>query len=153
MRDAWVQGSDIKYQLIGDNWDKNILPSFRTSAQKTLSIHLFNLIAVVDRIPPSVSENPTVLNISEIDISTYVPSEQDQECLMKELIFIFATSLISNIPELEKAFKGVYPTHQRHRYSDFAGKKTVQVPFIKLDEWSKCTRHIIPETAIQPQYV
>lgn len=29
LRNDWAQGSNIKYQLVGDNWDKNILPSFR----------------------------------------------------------------------------------------------------------------------------
>lgn len=27
MRESWAQGGSITYQLIGDNWDKNILPS------------------------------------------------------------------------------------------------------------------------------
>lgn len=36
LRTDWENGGRIKYQLVGDNWDRNILPSFRTSQQKTI---------------------------------------------------------------------------------------------------------------------
>lgn len=55
MRESWAQGGSITYQLIGDNWDKNILPSYRTSDKGTLSLHLFNVIAVQDRVPSLTS--------------------------------------------------------------------------------------------------
>lgn len=32
------------------NWDKDILPSYRTSDRKTLSLHLFNMYAILDRV-------------------------------------------------------------------------------------------------------
>ena len=130
LRNSWSEGGTTKFQLIGDNWDKNILPSFRTSQQKTLSIHLFNLVAVVDRITPQPAINLAVLDISDINISTYLPSVEEQGKLMKELTFLFATSVIANIPQLQKAFKSVYPQHLDHKYSEFSGIKTVQV---KLD--------------------
>ena len=69
---------------MGDNWDRNILPSFRTSTQKTISIHLFNLIAV-DRITPEEPENSALHDISDIDISTYIPSVNEQYILLEEL--------------------------------------------------------------------
>lgn len=84
LRNSWSEGGTTKFQLIGDNWDKNILPSFRTSQQKTLSIHLFNLVAVIDRITPQPATNLAVLDISDINISTYLPSIEEQEKLMKE---------------------------------------------------------------------
>ena len=130
LRNSWSEGGTTKFQLIGDNWDKNILPSFRTSQQKTLSIHLFNLVAVIDRITPQPAINLAVLDISDINISTYLPSVEEQGKLMKELTFLFATSVIANIPQLQKAFKSVYPQHLDHKYSEFSGIKTVQV---KLD--------------------
>ena len=131
LRNSWSVGGTTKFQLIGDNWNKNILPSFRTSQQKTLSIHLFNLIAVIDKIIPQPAKNVAVLDISDINIiSTYLPSVEEQGKLMKELTFLFATSVIANIPQLQKAFKSVYPQHLDHKYSEFSGIKTVQV---KLD--------------------
>lgn len=52
MRESWAQDGSITYQLIGDNWDTNILPSYSTSDKGTLSLHLFNVIAVQDSSNP-----------------------------------------------------------------------------------------------------
>lgn len=49
-RDSWANGGHSTYQIIGDNWDKDILPSYRTSDRKTLSLHLFNMYAILDRV-------------------------------------------------------------------------------------------------------
>lgn len=51
-RDSWANGGHSTYQIIGDNWDKDILPSYRTSDRKTLSLHLFNMYAILDRVVP-----------------------------------------------------------------------------------------------------
>lgn len=29
LRKEWAEGGQTKYQLVGDNWDKNIIPAFR----------------------------------------------------------------------------------------------------------------------------
>lgn len=49
-RDSWANGGHSTYQIIGGNWDKNILPSYRTSDRKTLYLHLFNMYAILDRV-------------------------------------------------------------------------------------------------------
>ena len=113
---------------MGDNWDRNILPSFRTSTQKTISIHLFNLIAV-DRITPEEPENSALHDISDIDISTYIPSVNAQYILLEEMSFIFTTSAITNLSQFEKLFKGVYPNHLQQKYNEHAGVNTSQVSF------------------------
>ncbi len=82
----WADRGSTKFQLKGDNWDKNILPSFRTSDRKTVSLHLFNMYALVDRVlPQSVSHESTVTNYSDIDILRFIPSFQEQEQLLQEL--------------------------------------------------------------------
>ena len=114
----WADGGSPKFQLIGDNWDKNILPSFRTSDRKTVSLHLFNMYALVDRVlPQSVSHELTVTNYSDIDILRFIPSLQEQEQLLQELTFIFATSVINNSSQLQHHFKKIYPEHLEHKYS------------------------------------
>lgn len=47
IKKKWIQGGSQTFQLIGDNWDKNIVPSYRTSQQATQSIHLFNVIGMI----------------------------------------------------------------------------------------------------------
>lgn len=125
--DSCANGGHQRFQLIGDNWDKNILPSFRTSQQKTLSLHLFNVIAVVDRVPTHHLQNTPVPFIEELDYSTYIPSVEEQDQLLTELTFIFATSVLSNLPQLEEHFRHIYPTHLDHKYSSYCGIKTTQV--------------------------
>lgn len=127
LRTDWENGGRIKYQLVGDNWDRNILPSFRTSQQKTISVHLFNTIAVVDRVVPVSQDLPNVDMNCDVDADRFVPSVEEQNLLMNELVFIVASSVISNLPQMRAIFEKIYPKHLRHEFSDQAGEKTKQV--------------------------
>lgn len=127
IRNSWGSGGKIKYQIIGDNWDKNILPSYRTSDRKTLSLHLFHVYAIVDRVIPNAQPGSSCHRNGEIEISAFLPSVQDQEKLMKELIFLYSTSVIENNPQMLKHFGSIYPKHMEHKYSFCAGNKTKQV--------------------------
>ena len=128
LRDLWAMGGTKKYQLVGDNWDKNILPSYRTSDRKTLSLHLFNIYAIVDRVNPELQGSPpATTSIGELSSSDFIPSLIEQRQLMKELTFLFATSVISNIPQINQEFKDIYPVHLDHPFSQYCGNKTTQV--------------------------
>ncbi|KAL3831302.1 hypothetical protein ACJMK2_023072, partial [Sinanodonta woodiana] len=94
IKNKWADEGNTKFQLVGDNWDKNILPSYRTSDRKTFL--------------------------------TFIPSVYEQQMLMKELTFIFGTSIIKTLPQISRYFQGIYPVHLNHRYSEFAGIKTTQ---------------------------
>lgn len=85
IRDSWANGGHPRFQLIGDNLDKIILPSFRTSQQKTLSLHLFNVIAIVDRVPTHHLQSTPVPFVEDIqqDYSTYIPSVVEQHKLLE----------------------------------------------------------------------
>ncbi|XP_033759941.1 uncharacterized protein LOC117342076 [Pecten maximus] len=128
LRDGWIEGDACmkKYQLVGDNWDKNIVPSFRTSQQKTISLHLFNIIGVLDRIQPAVVNDSQVQDISDCDATDFIPSVEDQKLLCEELTFIVATSIIGNIDQMTTLLGAIYPKHLKHEYSDFVGLKTQQ---------------------------
>lgn len=101
----------------------------RTSHNRTQSIHLFNVLVAVDRvqipIPPGISERD--LEYVDILFEKFVPSVEEQAKLKEELVFITATSVIKNIPQLSKLLDKIYPKHLPHKYSDQAGIKTVQV--------------------------
>lgn len=146
IRDSWANGGTTKYQLIGDNWDKNILPSYRTSDQKTLSLHLFNMYAIVDRVPAENNTSESFLDVSDLDLLTFIPSLTEQKQLMQELTFIFATSVIQNVPQIGRLFKKIYPEHLNHTYSDYAGLKTTQVfvtPIILIIKQHTSSNYII----------
>ncbi|XP_063435141.1 uncharacterized protein LOC134716217 [Mytilus trossulus] len=143
IRDSWANGGTTKYQLIGDNWDKNILPSYRTSDQKTLSLHLFNMYAIVDRVPAENNTSESFLDVSDLDLLTFIPSLTEQKQLMQELTFIFATSVIQNVPQIGRLFKKIYPEHLNHTYSDYAGLKTAQYPLGIYDCNENKTQEVI----------
>lgn len=120
-----ANGGHSTYQIIGDNWDKDILPSYRTSDRKTLSLHLFNMYAILDRVvfPPENYEGQT----DNIEPAKFIPSVSEQEQLMQELCFVISTSIIENHPRMNELLKRVYPKHLEHTYSRYAGEKTTQV--------------------------
>lgn len=124
-RDSWANGGHSTYQIIGDNLDKDILPSYRTSDSKTLSLHLFNMYAILDRVvfPPENYEGQT----DNIGPAKFIPSVSEQEQLMQELCFVISTSIIENHPRMNELMKRVYPKHLEHTYSRYAGEKTTQV--------------------------
>lgn len=100
----------------------------RTSQNKTQSIHLFNVLVAVDRVQIPVPTGTSERDLDYVDISfeKFVPSLEEQ-ARKEELVFITATSVIKNIPQLSKLLDKIYPKHLPHEYSDQAGIKTVQV--------------------------
>nr|XP_034298978.1 uncharacterized protein LOC109620531 isoform X1 [Crassostrea gigas] len=141
IREGWERGEKKKYQLVGDNWDRNILPSYRTSQQKTISLHLFQVVCVVDRINPVCVERPNQ-NPYDLKCIDFIPSMQDQNLLCKELTFIVATALLNNIDQL-KNIQNIYPKHLEHQYSAQAGLKTHQIPLGLFDCNEQKTQDVI----------
>ncbi|XP_061166246.1 uncharacterized protein LOC133175139 [Saccostrea echinata] len=136
LRKEWAEGGHVKYQLVGDNWDKNIIPAFRTSQQKTLSLHLFNIVVVVDRIIPTcapMGNGEDQETDTSIDKEKFIPSIEEQGMLMDELIFLFASSVIQNVPQMKVEFEKIYRVHLTHQYSAQAGEKTKQYPLGLFD--------------------
>ncbi|XP_056013603.1 uncharacterized protein LOC125669312 isoform X1 [Ostrea edulis] len=127
MKQDWLNMGKEKYQLAGGNWDKNILPSYRTSQQKTISLHLFTVVGVVDRISPPLPDEVTNINsVTDLDANIFIPSLQEQNVLRNELTFLVASALVNNIDQLTNHFKNIYPQHLEHQYSHSAGIKTKQ---------------------------
>ena len=133
LRDTWSNEGEltsVKYQLVGDNWDKNILPSYRTSDRKTESLHLFNVIGVVDRVHVKDTDSDQIepiVRIEDVSADVFIPSVEDQAILLNELTFMVAWSVILNVEEVGSYFEKIYPKHLDHEYSDSAGEKTKQV--------------------------
>lgn len=74
---------------------------------------------VVDRIIPTFthirSEGDQKTDIPE-DKEKFIPSIEEQSILMDELVFLFATSVIQNVPQMKAEFSSIYPVHLHHRY-------------------------------------
>ena len=99
-KEEWSRGGQTKYQLIGDNWDRNIIPSYRTSEDKTLSLHLFQVIGVLDRVNCGVDTDSQLIDVSDLNPVDFIHSHADQDTLLHELTFLFASSVIANIDQM-----------------------------------------------------
>lgn len=69
-RDSWANGGYSTYQIIGDNWDKDILPSYKTSDRKTLSLHLFKMYAILDRVVPPPPLKTVIARLITLNLQT-----------------------------------------------------------------------------------
>lgn len=75
----WRRRTDIPL----DAWDKNIIPTYRTSQIKTISLHLFNVIAVLDslRVIPSTSlEVDEMDEMGQMSAINYIPPNVIRLC-------------------------------------------------------------------------
>lgn len=118
-----------KYQLVGDNWDRNIVPSYHTTQQKTVSVHLFTVIGVINRVLPQqvVDDYMYILDVDDFDATDFIPNTGEQELLANELSFLVANAVINNNEQMNSLLRSIYPDHYDHAYSYLAGLKTKQV--------------------------
>lgn len=130
IKNDWAQGLPTpKYQLVGDNWDRNIVPSYRTTQQKTVSVHLFTVIGVIDRVVPQqvVDDYMNILDADDFDATDFIPKTGEQELLANELSFLVVNAVINNNEQMNSLLRSIYPDHYDHAYSHLAGLKTKQV--------------------------
>lgn len=66
---------------------------------------MFNTIAVVDTVVPVSQDLPNVDMNCDVDADRFVPSVEEQNLLMDELVFIVASSVISNLPQMRAIFE------------------------------------------------
>lgn len=66
---------------------------------------MFNTIAVVDTVVPVSQDLPNVDMNCDVDADRFVPSVEEQNLLMNELVFIIASSVISNLPQMRAIFE------------------------------------------------
>lgn len=81
----------------------------------------------MDRIIPTPNTEEGEVNDNEMDVEKFVPSVTEQSLLMEELVFLMATSVIQNIPQMNEIYGKLYPKHLVHQFSGLAGTKTKQV--------------------------
>eukprot|EP00105_Crassostrea_gigas_P018631 XP_011436813.2 PREDICTED: uncharacterized protein LOC105334904 [Crassostrea gigas] len=62
---------------------------------------------------------------------------------MRELVFIFATSIIEHNPKLQRVYSSIYPKHLDPPYSHFSGLKTFQYPLGLFDCNENKTQELI----------
>lgn len=69
------------------------------------------------------------------DKEKLLQSIEEQSILMDELVFLFATSVIQNVPQMKAEYLSIYSVHLHHRYTAQAGEKTKQVWYLYYIQW------------------
>lgn len=115
-REEWSRGGQTKYQLVWENWDRNIIPSYRTSQDKTLSQHLFQVIGVLDRLICPEDRDSQLTDILDLNPVDFISSKENKDILLSELTFLVASSVIAYIDQMNEIFESVYPKHLHHKY-------------------------------------
>lgn len=86
-----------KYQLVGDNLDRNIVPSYRTTQQKTVSVHLFTVIGVINRVVPQqvVDDYMFILDVDDFDATDFIQTQENRNFLQMNYPFWWPMQLLT----------------------------------------------------------
>ena len=112
------------YKLTGDNLDKNVKPTDYRVDSQTNSLHFFQTYAVRDRIDlSSYDDTPPVVDESNINTKTLLPSESDYEQLTRNFSHHVARVLKEYMPSFSSFGSGL-ERHIRHRYYEEMSQKS-----------------------------
>ena len=105
------------YKLVGDNIDKTIKPRDMRIDSQTRSLHYFHTYAVRDRIDVThLDDEPSLPSMDDIEVTTVLPTEQDQK-VMKGLFGIHVARVLKkHMPFFTKFGEGL-ERHIKHDYS------------------------------------
>lgn len=127
--DEWGK-STRKFQLVGDNWDKDIFFPIVPQTEKH-SVYLFKIYAIVDRCSTSSPNGSSVFKDSFIEHSSLPFLSKNSS--WRSLTYIFASAIIRHIPQVTKHFEKIFLKNLDHKHSQFGGIKTTQVRSISIE--------------------
>ena len=105
------------FKLVGDNIDKNIKPRDMRFSSQTTSLHYFHLYAVKDRINfKHLSGSATMISHSDIDLSLFSPSAEDNEHLVTNFETLMMRMFVQHIPGIQHLLPALNH-HIPHKYS------------------------------------
>ena len=122
------------YKLTGDNLDKNVKPTDYRVDSQTKFLHCFQTYAVRDRIDlSSYDDTPPVMDESNINTKTLLPSESDYEQLTSNFSHHVAHVLKQYMPFFSSFGSGL-ERHIRHQYYEEMSQKSevVSCVFLKM---------------------
>ena len=112
------------YKLTRDNLDKNVKPTDYRVDSQTKSLHYFQTYAVRDRIDlSSYDDTPPVVDESNINTKTLLPSESDYEQLTRNFSHHVARVLKEYMPFFSSFGSGL-ERHIRHQYYEEMSQKS-----------------------------
>ena len=120
-------GHAAGFQITGDNVDLLIKAKHMSSTNQNKSIHWFNLNAVLDRVLGNeLSGEKPLKSIMDMENVDFLPSVEDNQKFLHDLIPLAARVIADNIPAFKK-FGSVVVRHIPHAYSQAMKEKSTQV--------------------------
>lgn len=117
----------MKYMEVGDNLDFKVKRRHMTIATQNLDYHLFNSIAVKNKVPTPMHlegvKNKPLANASDIDLTQYFPNKDDERKLAHELSILVTKDLLK-YKENIKWMKKYIPSKVAHEYEEFTKQKS-----------------------------
>ena len=120
----------------GDNWDLKIKKDHLRKDVQNEDLHLFSSNLIQNRIDFSHLPNDAPIGkISQLEMSKVLPSQRDWAYFASTCQVLISRVLIDHFPAFS-IFKGLYPKHIPHEYSDLTKRKSniVTLPIINADE-------------------
>ena len=131
--DIIASSSQIKlptFKIVGDNVDKSVRPREETSESHLQSLHYFHSYAVLDRCDmSSFSDNPSLCNTDEADVSVILPSDDDCTSLRGNVTILMSRVLRKHFTFFQENV-GTVTRHIPHLYSKEMSQKSTVVSTI-----------------------
>lgn len=115
------------FQITGDNIDLAIKAKHMSTFQQNKSIHWFNLNAVLNRVHGNHLPNSCQKSILDVENVAFLPSPEDNQDLLHDLIPLYARCIVYNIPALLSVFGDSVVKHIPHVYTNEMSEKSDQV--------------------------
>lgn len=113
--------------IVGDNFDKSVIPRHMTMEHQRKSLHYFHSYAVLNRIDFSgLSSSKPVGDISDLTLSSYLPDAADCAKLCENYSVILARVIVEELSYF-RVFRDCVVDHIKHKYSSQMKEKSVVV--------------------------
>lgn len=120
---------EFKFIIVGDNLDKMIRRRNMLISRQNTDLHMFNMIAVLDRVFPrkeilDIPANPPKCK-SDINLHDYLPDSADEKLLVSELEILVARDVLKYMKDINSGWADdLFPKVIKHDYMDATSKKS-----------------------------
>lgn len=119
------------FYFVGDNVDMKSKVRHMTIENQNKDQHLYQICAYKNRVSGNTLDNTKPkLDIYTVPFSTFLPSLNDQDCLINEFSHLVAQYWATLIPCF-RVYQNVIPNYIEHKYMQEMSQKTVRVSFIQ----------------------
>ena len=124
----------VGYKLVGDNVDFKVKARHQTLSHQNQDYHMFNTIAVLDRIQNihPIIDDAIFNDFSTVSYSRFLPNVQENRLFRDEVIILFGHIVVKYCTQLSW-MKQYLPKYIEHPYMNYTKHKSVVVSIIQCN--------------------